>query len=106
MTGPEFEKVLQARFEKAKQLLSAKSSEYARGDKLSNFKKAAGLLGKSPEEALMGMLAKHLVSVGDFCQDVTAGRVIPYALWEEKITDVINYMVLLDAIITEKQEVK
>lgn len=45
------------------------------------------------------MLAKHVISLFDMC---AAGIcVFPTEMWEEKITDSINYLVLLKAIIVE-----
>lgn len=85
-----------------KAILIAKNVEYARDeDKLSNFKKAAGLLGVSQEEALLGMYIKHLVSVTDYIQDIPKGVEYELHKWDEKIVDVINYTILLRAMIIE-----
>ena len=76
-----------------------KSKEYASdGDKLYNFKRTAAMLDCSSEEALLGMLAKHLVSIIDMVQNK---READYKLWDEKIGDAINYLILLEAIIRE-----
>ncbi len=69
-------------------------------DRLAHFKKAAAITGTTPKEALLGMLAKHLVSVSDMCTD---GGTYSLDRWDEKITDSINYLILLRAIVEEEQ---
>ena len=60
---------------------------------------AAGLQGCLPREALGGMMAKHTVSVYDM---INSCDTFPIALWDEKITDHINYLLLLKAIVVEE----
>lgn len=47
------------------------------------------------------MMAKHTVSIYDMCN---SGLKYPIELWNEKITDHINYLLLLRAIIEEEIE--
>jgi hypothetical protein len=54
MTDQEFNDLVEARLAKIKDQLALKGEEYARGDRLSNFKKAAAALGCAPERALAG----------------------------------------------------
>lgn len=59
-------------FHRCTALMARKSEEYSPGaDRLENFKEAGALQGVSPEEALFGMLAKHLVSLAQMCRAVT-----------------------------------
>ncbi len=102
MTNQEFEYVFNKRIEKCKKTLVEKAKEYARGDRLSNFKKASGAMGCCPESSLVGMWMKHIISIIDLVQDIENGRVADYNLWDEKIGDAINYLILLDALITER----
>lgn len=82
-------------------VLINKAIEYATEDRLHNFKVAATLQGVSPRKALAGMMAKHTVSVYDMCgTDVE----FPIGLWNEKITDSINYLLLLRALIEENSQ--
>ena len=53
----------------------------------------------TPEQALAGMLAKHIVSLYDMCFDV--GTHYDISTWDEKITDSLNYLFLLKAIVKE-----
>ena len=97
-------KVIENRIEKCKQLLGVKAGEYAAGgDRLYNFKVAAILEDCTPEKSLAGMMAKHTVSVYDLINRFEEGEYIPKSLWEEKIGDHINYLLLLTALIEERE---
>ena len=98
MTATEFERLFEEQVERSRKELVNKASEYAIEDRLHNFKVAAALEGKTPEQALAGMMAKHTVSVYDMAE---SGLAYPIELWQEKITDHINYLFLLNAIVRE-----
>ena len=98
MTATEFERIFEEQVERSRVVLVNKASEYATEDRLHNFKVAAALEGKTPEQALAGMMAKHTVSVYDMAE---SGLAYPIELWQEKITDHINYLFLLNAIVRE-----
>jgi len=102
MDNETFNEILKTRQAKMTAVLVAKADEYARGDRLSNFKKAAVLMSCTPEAALFGMVAKHIVAITDFCDDLANDTIQPYVRWDEKLGDIINYMVLLDALIIER----
>ena len=98
MTATEFERIFEEQVERSRIVLVNKASEYATEDRLHNFRVAAALEGKTPEQALAGMMAKHTVSVYDMAE---SGLAYPIELWQEKITDHINYLFLLNAIVRE-----
>ncbi len=99
MTSEAFEKIVARQLEYCKRVLSEKADEYQNGeDRLSNFKKAAALEGCSPAKALGGMMVKHIVAIYDFIEKDEPR----YLRWEEKITDTINYCLLLDALLQEE----
>lgn len=103
MDNKKFGLVVQRQIKFSLQLLSTKGHEYAEKnpDRLIAFRRAAILQKCSPESALFGMLAKHLVSVADLCDRPPEddGAV---AKWSEKITDSINYLLLLRALVAER----
>ena len=68
-------------------------------DRLAHFKKAAVVLNTTPRAALMGMLSKHLISVSDMCM---GEQQYSKEQWDEKITDSINYFLILCAIVEEE----
>jgi hypothetical protein len=84
--------------------LQCKGAEYAKDDdRLHNFHQAAAIMRTTPEKALLGMLAKHLVSVIDEIQKPT--RAWASAGWrDEKIGDCICYLLLLACLWEEKAE--
>jgi hypothetical protein len=64
----------------------------------------AGLIsGSTPEKALWGLAMKHLVSIVDIVDGLEAGRVPAVALSDEKLGDMINYLILLEALLAERQ---
>ena len=98
MTATEFERIFEEQVERSRIVLVNKAGEYATEARLHNFKVAAALESKTPEQALAGMMAKHTVSVYDMAE---SGLAYPIELWQEKITDHINYLFLLNAIVRE-----
>lgn len=82
-------------------ILQKKTKEYTGDDtdRLGAFKAAAALQHTTPERALAGMLAKHIVSLYDMCFDSDTDYDI--STWNEKITDSLNYLFLLKAIVKE-----
>ena len=102
MKSEPFDVILQTILKRVKSVLGAKADEYARGDRLSNFKRAAALLNSTPEKALVGMLTKHWVSILDLVDDLDSGRRASDEMWDEKIIDIINYMILLKALTVER----
>lgn len=102
MTDQEFDAVVMARLEKIKLVLGKKAAEYARGDRLSNFKKAASAMSCTPEQACVAFWMKHVISINDLVNDLQAGKNATPEMWDEKIGDAINYMVLLDGLISER----
>ena len=101
-----FENVIEERLLKCKATLGCKAEEYATEDRLHNFKIAAELQHCTPVKALGGMMSKHTVSVYDLIEDFEKGKEIPMSMWEEKIGDSINYLLLLTALIVEAEEAK
>ncbi len=100
MNNKDFERVVAEQVGRCEALLGTKGKEYADDrDRLQHFKKAGALLNADPKAALFGMLLKHLISVADMCTD---GQTYTVDRWNEKITDSINYMFLLRALIEEE----
>lgn len=100
MNSEWFEKVIKEQIKTCEDVLIGKAKEYATDDdRLHNFKNAAGMMSCDPKEALAGMMAKHTISVYDMCR---SGKDYPIELWNEKITDHINYLLLLKAIVKEE----
>jgi hypothetical protein len=101
MTSAEFLKIVDERIEKVKKMLFAKAKEYAkRQNRMHNFYRAAGLLGGQPVAALRGMWIKHVVSINDIIDDINDGIPVKKSMLEEKITDNIAYLFLMDGLMS------
>jgi lipopolysaccharide biosynthesis glycosyltransferase len=99
MTTKDLETLVQQRFTYCQEVLFAKNAEYAREyNVLSNFHLAATLQDCPATQALMGMAAKHIVSLFTFAQKPWSHTL---EQWQEKITDIINYCLLLEAMAVE-----
>ena len=105
MTVEDFRKVVNKQLDICESILLIKAKEYADDeDRLHNFVVASELQGVTLEEALGGLMAKHTVSIYDMIRGVGDGKVYPMDMWDEKITDHINYLLLLKAIVTESNQ--
>ena len=105
MSPKDFDALVEARLGFCSQTLQLKAEEYATTDRLHNFKVAAALQGVEPETALLGMWAKHIVSIRDIIDRIEARELLPSPkMLSEKITDTINYAILLEALIEERRE--
>lgn len=104
MTREKFNDVLDRTLNKCVATLGVKAGEYATEDRLHNFKVAAEIQNCTPITALAGMMAKHTVSVYDLIKRQEQGYDIEKELWDEKIGDSINYLILLSALVEERLE--
>lgn len=98
MNKEDFEKVVEEQINRCREVLIIKAREYATEDRLHNFKIAGVMEGIGPIKALAGMMAKHTVSIYDMCG---SGEAYGVDVWSEKITDHINYLLLLGALVKE-----
>ena len=104
MTAEKFNEIIHEQISRCEATLCKKADEYATEDRLHNFKQAAALQKCKPETALAGMMCKHTVSVYDMLKGVENGKEYPIEMWDEKIGDNINYLLLLSAMVREKSE--
>lgn len=101
MTNEEFNKIVNDQLAYCQSLLCKKGVEYDNNtnDRFHSFNTAAQLQGITPKQALAGMMAKHTVSIYDMCMTGSFDQ----SKWEEKITDSINYLLLLKAMVTDEE---
>ena len=93
MRTEEFNKIVETQLERIRSVLVKKADEYnLEEDRLGFFKRSAAFAQETPEQALYGFLLKHLQSITDMVQ---SGNSYSEDLWREKITDAMNYLVLL-----------
>ena len=94
-----YEKAVEGIIAHCKDTLLKKHKEYATEDDFHNFNVAAALQHITPEQALIGMMDKHVVSVHDLVNEPAEGRQVTAEKWREKIGDNINYLLILWAMI-------
>ena len=107
MKQDDFAALLQRRLDKIQETLVSKRAEYAAPeDVLHNFKKGAAILRCTPAECCVSYLTKHLVSIFDIMDEIGKGvhRDNRAEQVDEKIGDALVYLILLEAIIMEKQK--
>lgn len=101
MDNVDFETQINRQVDMSLDMLISKGEEYATVDRLHNFRVAAALQGIPMHQALSGMMAKHTASVYDMLKDGI--DVHDSAKWDEKISDHINYLLILQAVLYEER---
>jgi hypothetical protein len=92
--------VVERRITLIREVLAAKQREYTHdGDPFANFRDAADMDDSTLEQALWGFMLKHLVVVR---QMVKSGCIFPRDVWDEKLGDMVNYLILLEGIAYER----
>jgi len=92
VTPERFNQIVDEIFDRCKATLVDRASMYARGDRLSNFKRAAEFANTDAIFALEGMAVKHEVSIHDYIDDIDSDILHTREEWLEKICDTINYL--------------
>lgn len=104
MTKEEFDSIFKDTIKTISTTLLKKRQEYApdafNNDCLRNFKLGSSLLGSS-EMCLCSYLLKHIVSIFDMSKNPMSYDI---QVWNEKITDSINYLLLLKALVIEEKK--
>ena len=99
MTHERFNQLVDEMLETCKQTLTKKQDEYNLDkDRLSFFKEGNELTKLSPERTLYLFMFKHIKSLADM---VASEKAYSKELWEEKIKDNINYLLLLRALLED-----
>lgn len=101
MTNNQFNLILKNRLESISDVLEKKAEQYAHGDDcLHTFRAAARVNNTSVKKALWGMATKHLVSTMDL---VSGDLKNTQQVVSEKLGDLINYLILLEAALWEER---
>jgi hypothetical protein len=96
MNQEDFGKLIANRIEHSTSVLARKGVIYSSDeDRLSNFKSVGAMKKETPQKALWGMVAKHIIATQDM---IDSGK-IPTAGWiNEYLGDIHNYMHLLEGV--------
>ncbi len=100
MLSEEFKDLVRYQFTRCRKVLTQREQIYGDNyDRLIQFKQAGQLMDIPPIQALAGMLSKHTTHLYDMLFDPNER---PKEEWEEVITDHINYLVLLRALLEDE----
>lgn len=106
MTQDKFDEVLNSQIERCIKVLNSKQKEYVlnKSDRLKAFKIVWLDNNKNNQkQVLWGQMVKHLSSIYDMCQKDKKYDLDNIDKWYEKITDTINYLIILIAIIEDEK---
>jgi len=103
MKNSDFYMLMSDLFEQCKKIAESKGKDYTVGslDALANFKRGGESLGIPPEKVCWIFMNKHYQAITNYVK--TGGQSESEPI-RERIKDLINYLVLLQAIIVEGQE--
>lgn len=103
MTEKDFDKLVESRLDKTKATLIIKGREYRRNaDPLHNFEVGARLGNTTREKVLWGFALKHYISFMDILDDVEKDVLPSEGMVDEKIGDLINYLILCEASLKDR----
>ena len=103
MTKKEFEQVMSAVFDSCATVSDAKGHDYTKGseDALANFKGVGKDIGIDPMQACWIFMNKHYQAITNYVR--TGGQSESEPI-DERIKDLINYLVLFQALIIERRK--
>jgi hypothetical protein len=103
MTNDEFEEVMRAVFAACIKISQAKGHDYTKGseDALANFKGAGKDIGLDPMQVCWVFMNKHYQAITNYVR--TGGQSESEPI-DERIKDLINYLVLFQALIIERRK--
>jgi len=88
-------------------LLDTKGSEYSsKTNRFENFLDAGRSENMQPERALWYMMLKHYISIHKFVMELVTPQRRSLAKWDEKINDMITYLILLKAMIRRRTHIE
>lgn len=101
MKTQDFNSLVEEQFGICRAILETKGREYAPddGDRLSAFKTAGSVLHRTPIQALGGQMSKHTISLFEMIENDCKDN----DLWQEKLTDQINYLLLLKGLLYDSE---
>ena len=109
MDSETFFAIIANRLEACQATMAVKSDEYTTTkDRLHNFKTVGRARGIDPVEALDGMMMKHVASMWDLMDKMAENPdfVPELGVVSEKLGDVINYVLLFEALIEERRYIR
>jgi hypothetical protein len=99
MTNEDFDKLVETQLNRCREVLAVKGKYYERLgiDRLGQFKRIGDVRRVGALDALAGMMAKHT----DKLYDCILRDESDLEVWDEVITDHINYLLLLQGVVMD-----
>ena len=95
---------VEKQFLKCKRTLTSKGDLYAPGhDRLEQFKILAKLQNDTPIATLSGLVSKHFSTLVYMMENSVSKDSFKKKQWDETITDIMNYCLLLQGLLTEER---
>lgn len=105
MNNAEFLSICELQFERCKKVLNRKRELYGSGsDRLEQFKRIASLRDSNKFLAVGDCMAKHVTLLFDLLEATRAGVIASMDQWNETVTDTMNYLLLLKALLEEDRD--
>lgn len=115
MRTERFNNIIEGIVDRSLAMLSKKNDAYsgnadydekarAQDDRLRGVKTLAKISGVGAFAALRGVMAKHTMSVYDLIESADSGEIAALPIWQEKISDHINYLLMLEALVHERMD--
>jgi hypothetical protein len=102
MKAEDFEKIWLDQVQAEKSMLLERAAAYAtNGDRLGNFYEGGQLNGCHPLRYGFTLVSKHIIALRDLIAKIEAGGENNPEKFEEYVTDIRNYAVLLKALSME-----
>lgn len=100
--------IINTQIEKCQNMLTAKRAEYANDESpVINFTRTKQLRSYNTSvNALASHMDKHTISIYDMIEAHEKGIRFSKEKWDEKITDHINYLLLLQVLLQEEKEIE
>lgn len=106
MNRTKFDQLVQETIESTAKLLIQKGAEYAGDeDRLSNFKRGAAHIGVTPLQVALIYTSKHFDAIATYIRNDARGatQILSEPI-EGRLDDLINYALLLKALIAEEKK--
>lgn len=99
----EFDKIVEDILDNARETLINKGKEYRRNNNpYHNFEVGAEIKNVSREEIIDDFMLKHYISYRDMINDIKEGKYPTNDYVREKLGDIRNYLILLEASIINR----
>ncbi len=104
---PDLKWTMDTSFNRVSNLLSTKGEEYStENNRFENFLDGANSEGLPPERVLWFMMLKHWLSIKKFVREISGTKRRAGDVWDEKIGDMITYLIILRTMIRKRTEIE